>query len=217
MGLLSQSAEKTFNKTRRRAYVPDWWRPLSYVAGGAAVAFLLFSGVLAGGDSDNADATADGADTIVIDTPADTVVDTPTSAAPTPVPSSNTPSSSPSSSASSNAGSGSIDIPTLAGTTVSVPVLAAQTATNAAQALFSGDFSQVPVVAGQSPPTVSSPLAAAAASTPSSVTIAPSGATMTFRIPVYPDGNTAGTTAREVTVTVQLVDDQWQYVPLASG
>lgn len=44
MGYLSQSATKAFKKGTRRAHVPDWFQPLSYLFGGvtALVVVLLF-------------------------------------------------------------------------------------------------------------------------------------------------------------------------------
>lgn len=44
MGYLSNSATKAFKKGTRRAHVPDWFQPLSYVFGGIAalVVIILF-------------------------------------------------------------------------------------------------------------------------------------------------------------------------------
>lgn len=205
MGFLSRSAENTFNKTRRRAYVPEWFRPFSYVAAGLVAAAVLLSGVLSGTGDDE---TATAADTEVTVEDIAPAPDQQVAPAPSATASGIDPSSS--------AASGAVLVPSPAGSTIEVPAPAVAAAQAAATALFTGDFSAVGIVPGQTPPTVSTPWPQALAGEPQTAATVPSGTAITIVFLVDPDAE-GSEPQRPVSITVQKSGDTWLYVPLASG
>lgn len=208
MGFLSRAAESTFSKTRRRAYVPEWFRPFSYVAAGAAVAGLVLMGVF--GDN-SLDVTTSEV------TAAELVTAGPSSQG-SPDPAPVQPSASGQPTGAPSAAAGTVSLPAPSGDLVQVPQQAVDVATKAAAALFTGNFTGVPLAPGQVPPTVSSPWPKAAAGAPRSVTVTPGDASLlALVVPVDPDAGTGAEAPRDVSVTLRNLEGVWVYLPYASG
>lgn len=208
MGFLSKAAESTFSKTKRRAYVPEWFRPFSYVAAGVAAAGLIFMGAF-GNDS---------LDTTTGEVAAGELVTAGPTAGQSADPLPAEPSAPAQPSGEGSAAAGTVSLPTPSGDLVQVPQQAVAVAAKAATALFTGNFTGVPLAPGQVPPTVSSPWPKAAAGTPRSVTLTPGDSTLlSLVVPVDPDAGTGAEAPRDVSVTLRSLDGVWVYLPYASG
>jgi hypothetical protein len=189
MGYLSQNASKAFKKGTRRAHVPDWFQPLSYVFGGLALVLL---GVLylTAGDPVNYE---------VVEPPAG-------SAAPGPGTSNgnNTSSTTPSLS------TGDTEL-TLAGGTVRVPTGAIEMANRAARAIYTGEFSGVPIFGGESAPPVVLTWPAPTISAPRGADTFPDGS-WRLLFDADPDGN-GPERVRSISIFVAPENGSWAYLP----
>lgn len=187
MGYLSSGAAKAFKKGTRRAHVPDWFQPLSYVFGGVAalVVVLLF---LTADDPISYDVVkpkpAAVADSSGAETP--DAIDTPLAAGE------------------------NVVLETAAGK-VTVPAGALDMGRRAASALYTGDYTGVPIYGGgEAPPVVlvwKDPLIG-------DVVSAESFADGSWRLLFSADPDRDGPErAREIMVFVAEENGTWAYLP----
>lgn len=212
MGVLSKAAEKTFRKSARQAYVPEWWRAAAFGVGGLVLAGVVVSGIIQGTPAP-APATAGGVEAGGV-LPAGSVTNgmgTGTTVASTGTEvGTGQPSTAPSSAVApveemvtvSQVGGGS--------TQVSKPAMLL--AQKAARALFSGSFAQVPLRSGSVTPYVIQTWKSPQVGNVKAVAMLPDGS-IVAAFPVDPDGATGAEPARDVNVTVALENGGWVFVP----
>jgi hypothetical protein len=201
MGFLSSAAEKAFSR-RRRAYVPDWFQPLSYLFGGIA-ALVLVIGVVTYDGTETAPTAQSSVPTIA---PADSTPDS-TGAASTSDP--GTPA--PSSTTGTAAGADTVAITGPDGQTLAAPADAVAVSQSAIRALFTGDFTGVPIYPGQPVPSV-------VRTWPNprveDTTVGEELADGTWRLSAVVDPDDAGPELpRQVTVFIASVEQSWAFLP----
>lgn len=183
MGFLSSGATKAFKKGTRRAHVPDWFQPLSYVFGGVAVLVIVLLFLTAG----------DPVSYEVVKPKATATNNTATNATPTPAPD-----------------AADVTLQTDAGT-VTLPAGALDMARRAAAALYTGDYTGVPIYGGgDAPPVVlvwKNPLIG-------DVMTAESFADGSWRLIFSADPDRDGPErVREIMVFVAEENGNWAYLP----
>lgn len=202
MGFLSESARKAYRSGARRAYVPDWFVPAAYGFAGL-IALVLAYGVVFSDTPvpGRADATitsipdenlADADLTVSVEDPSDVPVDGGT----TPEP---------------GVAGEATAVFLLDGGEVIVPAAAWAAAQGAVFALFTGDFADVGVYPGKTPPVLLTTW-----DEPSIVglvffTANPDG-TVRFVLRVDPD-TTGNEPARDVPVVMAPFENRWAYLP----
>jgi hypothetical protein len=183
MGYLSSGAAKAFKKGTRRAHVPDWFQPLSYVFGGIAVLVIVLLFL-----------TADDPVSYEVVKPKPAVENgTSTDTAPTTAPS-----------------GADVTLQTGSGP-VTLPVGALDMARRAASALYTGDYTGVPIYGGgETPPVVlvwGDPLIG-------DVVAAESFADGSWRLIFSADPDRDGPErVREIMVFVAEENGNWAYLP----
>lgn len=186
MGYLSQNAAKAFKKGTRRAHVPDWFQPLSYVFGGLAVVVLGVLYLTAG----------DPVSYQVIEPPAgETVTSNPGSQ-----PAASTP----------GLPQGDTEI-NVDGGTVRVPTGALEMAKRAAAAIYTGNFAGVPIFGGGDSPPVVLTWPAPVIGAPRGADTFPDGS-WRLRFDADPDGN-GPERVREISIFVSPENGSWAYLP----
>lgn len=190
MGYLSQNAAKAFKKGTRRAHVPDWFQPLSYVFGGLAV-LLLGVLYLTAGDPVSYE---------VVEPPRG-------SAAPAPGGSGNTTTPT---SAVPTLPQGETEL-VLDGGTVRIPTAALEMAKRSAQAIYTGDFADVAIFGGEAAPPVVLTWPSPAISEPRGADTFPDGS-WRLLFDADPDGS-GPERLREISIFVAPENGSWAYLP----
>lgn len=191
MGFLTDSARKAYKKGSRRAYVPDWFLPASYVFA-AFVAIVLLFATLRGSEPRS----------FTVEDPKVTV---PVSGSPTITTGDSL------APGGTNVSGATQSVVRLDGSSVTLPVGAEAMARAAVVALFTGEFTDVALYPGQLEPVVIAPwknvavIGVSEARTPDATTV-----TVTYRID--PDGD-GMEQPRDITVMVVRNGDDWAYLP----
>jgi hypothetical protein len=184
MSKLTQSAEKIFKRVNKQTPVPDWFLPVSYILAGILGVVLVAT--LA---TSFIDSSANNKHTDVVSL--GTVVTT----------------SVPNSTTTVNTETNTTVI--VNGTSISVDGVAL--ATKAVTALFTGDFTEVPLYPGSLQPVVAKLWPDKRIEGPTQV-LAASDGSFQITFVVDPDGSGAEF-ARDVTVTIIQTEQGWMYLP----
>jgi len=202
MGFLSESAKKAYRSGARRPHVPEWFLPASYVFAGVIVLMLAYGVVF----SDTP--VPERADATITSIPDENSAEAGTSA--TGADPSNVPIDSGTTPVEGVPGE-TTAVFLLDGGEAAVPATAWTSAQSAVFALFTGDFADVSVYPGKTPPVLLTTW-----DEPSIVGLVffaanPDG-TVRFVIRVDPD-TTGSEPARDVPVVLAPFESRWAYLP----
>lgn len=225
MGFLSQNADKAFKKASKRAYVPPWWKPASYLAGGVVVALVIVVGVTNRDQDPVQYASAEEVDgTEQVDTVRQEIIINPSAITPsgstsqsvvtpsTPTSSSPAPTVPTQSASSAPASTSPGELPTSLGGTITVDPQALTLARKAALALYTGGFSGIPIYDNLQPPAITRAWPKASLESVESADDL-SGQGYVFQVVVDPDSGSGPEAPREVQVIVLQSGNSWYFQP----
>jgi hypothetical protein len=211
MANLKQAGAKRLAQLSKRPDLPPWWQPLSYVL---LILFPVYLGVSVlraptvetglAGSRPVAQQPASGP--ILAPTPPQGVVPSPTDVPVTVAPGED--GDEEADERSPSVAPGDVVVATIQGGSAPVPLAAYETARAAARALFSGDFSQLPLAASAQLPTGLPRYPEPALGT--TILEESAGSRMVFSTLVDPDGP-GPERSRPVTVTVVLESGSWRF------
>ncbi len=198
MGVLSNSARKAYKRGVRRAHVPEWFLPASYVFAGLAVLIVIGLGLRGSDPRPYAVADATQPSQILVGgdpsdqgngaSPADTIVD------------------------NTNGVDATLEtVATVDGATVSLPRGAQAAALTMVRAIFTGNFDDVVLYPGQTAPVLIAPWPSPEVR---GVVGAQTFSDGSIRVSYQVDPDGAGPEKqREVSVLIVLAGAQWTYLP----
>jgi hypothetical protein len=199
MGFLSDSAKKAYRSGARRAYVPEWFVPASYVFGVVIVLVLAYGIVFS--EPPRPQGTEPTQDVIVLGGPTDGAV-----SADVAVPAGTTPGDE-----FGAANDAENPMPLLDGGETSVPTAAWDAAQKTVFALFTGDFSDVNIYPGKTAPVLLTTWTEPSIVGLLSFEEYPDG-TARFVVRVDPD-TTGSEAARDVPLLMARHETGWAYLP----
>jgi len=202
MGFLSESAKKAYKKGSRRAHIPEWFEPASYVLGVIIGVFLIVSYVLDDGPAPRGPVTAP--EELVLSgsgtaTPGETTPEDGTYPTGTP------------STGAATGDTGNETIELVDGGTITLPGGAWKTAQATSFALLTGNFEKLSIYPGKVPP-----ILLTVWKEPSILGLVDAerngDGTLAFTVRIDPDG-TGSEKPRDIPFLLAEVDNVWTYLP----